>query len=93
MQPAVRDAFRRLLDVGWVDTARYLHPDERIYTYWFSHRHLRENKGWRLDFLLVNQPLLARLTAFGVDKSYRDGEKPSDHAPAWIDIASDRRHR
>jgi len=87
MQPAVRDAFRRLLEIGWVDTARYLHPDKRIYTYWFSHRHLQQNKGWRLDFLLVNRPLVARLKAFGVDTSFRGREKPSDHAPAWIEIA------
>ncbi len=91
MQPAVRNAYRRLLDAGWVDTARYFYPDERLYTYWFSHRHLYQNKGWRLDFLLVNSLLLPRVVAFGVDRKFRDGEKPSDHAPVWIDVASERK--
>ena len=89
MQPAVRDAYQRLLDLGWVDTARYLYPKQRIYTYWFSQRHLHQDKGWRLDFLLINEPLVSRLTEFGVDKEYRGREKPSDHTPVWIEITPD----
>jgi exodeoxyribonuclease-3 len=34
MQPEAREAFGRLLAQGWVDAARQLHPNERMYTYW-----------------------------------------------------------
>jgi exodeoxyribonuclease-3 len=33
-RPEVRDAYRRLLDQGWTDALRALHPGERIYTFW-----------------------------------------------------------
>jgi exonuclease III len=30
----VRDAYRRLVEQGWTDALRALHPGERIYTFW-----------------------------------------------------------
>src|SRR5262245_52674385 len=33
-RPEVRQAYRRLLDQGWIDALRCLHPDERLYTFW-----------------------------------------------------------
>ena len=32
-RPEVRDAFHRLIELGWVDAIRKLHPHERIYTF------------------------------------------------------------
>ena len=86
MQPASREAFRRLLTQGWMDTVRQLHPQQRMYTYWVSDRTFRDNQGFRLDFLLVSAPLQVRLIAAGVDTEHRGREKPSDHAPAWIKL-------
>jgi exodeoxyribonuclease-3 len=88
MQPEARDAYARLLAQGWTDTARKLHPKERMYTYWTTEQAFRQDKGFRLDFLLVNAPLEKRLREAGVDREYRDREKPSDHTPAWIRITS-----
>src|SRR5690606_7549691 len=34
LQPESRAAYQRLLEQGWVDALRALHPDERIYTFW-----------------------------------------------------------
>ena len=87
MQPEVREAYRRLLALGWTDAARHLHPTETIYTFWTTAQAFERNRGFRLDFLLVNAPLVERLTAFGVDAAWRGGVKPSDHAPAWIELA------
>jgi exodeoxyribonuclease-3 len=86
MQPQTRDAYARLLEQGWMDSARALHPRERMYTYWTTERAFSQNKGFRMDFVLVNGPLKARVTAAGVDADYRGGVKPSDHAPAWIEL-------
>jgi exodeoxyribonuclease-3 len=84
MQPETREAWRRLLAQGWIDSTRHLNPGKRIYTFWVNANAFRRNAGFRMDFLLVNPPLASRLTAANVDTEYRGREKPSDHAPAWI---------
>lgn len=47
----------------------------------------RRNAGFRMDFLLISPQLLPRVTGDGVDREYRGREKPSDHAPVWIELA------
>jgi exodeoxyribonuclease-3 len=88
MQPQTRDCYRRLLSQGWVDATRALHPDERIYTFWVNADAFRRNAGFRMDFLLLDAKLAARLVSTGVDAEYRGREKPSDHAPVWIELAA-----
>ena len=84
MQPQSRDAYRRLVAQGWMDVARELHPNKRMYTYWTTEDAFRQNKGFRLDFLFLSASLHARVIATGVDTKYRGREKPSDHTPAWV---------
>jgi exodeoxyribonuclease-3 len=86
MQPEARDAYKRLLSQGWIDSARDLHPRERMYTYWVNEKAFREKRGMRLDFLLLSAPLQKRAVAAGVDSEYRGREKPSDHAPLWVSL-------
>jgi exodeoxyribonuclease III len=43
-----------------------------------------------MDFLLVSPDLAPRLQAAEVGSEHRAREKPSDHAPVWIELASDR---
>lgn len=88
MQPETRAAYRRLLAQGWMDVARALHPQERMYTFWTNDNAFRQNKGFRLDFLLLSAALQPRLMATGVDTAYRGRERPSDHAPAWVSLSS-----
>jgi exodeoxyribonuclease-3 len=84
----VREDFQRLLDQGWTDAIRKLHPDERIYTFWDYFRNAwGRNAGLRLDHLLLSPSILERLEACGVDRDVRGREHASDHAPAWIEIA------
>jgi exodeoxyribonuclease-3 len=87
-RPEVRAAYRRLLDQGWTDALRKLHPGERIYTFWdyFRNAYARD-AGLRIDHLLLSPSLAPRLKAAGVDKEFRGREKASDHAPTWIDLA------
>jgi exodeoxyribonuclease III len=87
MQPQTRDAYRRLLAQGWVDASRHLHPTERVYTFWVNADAFARNAGFRMDFLLVDPALSARLTAAEVDSEQRGREKPSDHAPVWVELA------
>jgi len=86
--PEVRAAFFRLIDQGWTDALRTLHPDETIYTFWdyFRNAYAR-NAGLRLDHLLLSPVLAPRLLAAEVDRDVRGWEKSSDHAPVWVEIA------
>ena len=85
LQPESRAAFQRLLDQGWTDAIRTLHPADPMYTFWHYMRdRWRRNAGLRLDHLLLSPPLVGRLAAAGVDREVRGREGASDHAPAWI---------
>jgi len=86
MQPEAREAYGKLLAQGWVDSARQLHPDQRMYTYWTTENAFARNMGMRLDFLLLSSRLGSRLAKASVDATFRAGFKPSDHAPVWIEL-------
>jgi exodeoxyribonuclease-3 len=87
LQPESRAAFRRLLDQGWTDAIRTLHPREPMYTFWdYKRDRWRRNAGLRLDHLLLSVPLAGRLAEAGVDREVRGYEGASDHAPAWITL-------
>lgn len=87
LQPESRDAYRRMLEAGWVDAIRQLYPSAPMYTYWdyFRNRWPRD-AGMRIDHLLLNRHAASRLKAAGVDRAIRGREKPSDHAPAWVEL-------
>jgi exodeoxyribonuclease-3 len=86
--PEVKAAYRRLLDAGWTDALRTLHPDERIFTFWDYFRNaFPRDAGLRIDHFLLNQPAAKRLRQAGVDRSVRALPKTSDHAPVWIEFA------
>ena len=85
VQPEPRALFRRLLDQGWVDTIRTLHPDEPMFTFWdYKRNRWERDAGLRLDHLLLNAKAARRLVDAGVDREVRGREGASDHAPAWI---------
>ena len=85
LQPESRAAYQRLLDQGWLDAIRTLHPDERVYTFWdYMRNRWPRDAGLRLDHLLLSEVLKERLVSAGVDREVRGAENASDHAPAWI---------
>jgi exodeoxyribonuclease-3 len=86
-RPETRDAFHRLLGQGWCDALRTMHPGERIYTFWDYFRNAYErDAGLRIDHLLLSPALAGTLKAAGVDRDVRGRDKPSDHAPTWIEL-------
>jgi len=88
LQPEARDAYKRLLAQGWIDSARHMNPKGRkeLYTFWVNTYAFRRNAGLRMDFLLLSPSLESRLKASGVDTEHRGRDKPSDHAPVWIEL-------
>ncbi len=90
-RPEVREAYRRLLDQGWVDAISTLHPGKRIYTFWKYFRNaFARDAGLRIDHLLLSPALAGRLVAAGVARDVRGREHASDHAPVWIEIGAAR---
>jgi exodeoxyribonuclease III len=87
MQPETRQAYRRLLAQGWIDSHRHLHPREKIYTFWVNANAFARNAGFRMDFVLLNEALAARLESAGVDSEFRGRERASDHAPTWVTLS------
>jgi exodeoxyribonuclease-3 len=88
--PEVRAAYARLLEQGWTDALRTIHPDETIYTFWdyFRNAYARD-AGLRIDHLLLSPSIRDRLADAQVDRHVRGWEKTSDHAPVWIELSDE----
>ncbi len=87
MQPASRDAYRRLLGDGWTDALGLHHPRGGLWTFWdYQAGAWQRDHGFRIDHALLSPELADRLTGSGVNKTYRGREKASDHAPVWVTL-------
>ena len=85
IQPKSRAAFASLVDQGWTDAIRTLHPKQPMYTFWdYMRNRWPRDAGLRLDHLLLSPALAPRLQKAGVDREVRGEEGASDHAPAWV---------
>ena len=70
-----------------VDTYRHVEPDTVGYTWWdYRAGHFHKGLGLRIDLVLATPDLAARVTACGIDRGYRKGSKPSDHAPLLLTL-------
>lgn len=77
-----RESFTKFLDRGYVDTFRYLHPETVKFSY-FSKYHKQNkslNKGWRLDYFIVNKEAIEHVTEADIMTEYDS----SDHCPIII---------
>jgi len=79
-----RNAFQKLLDdYKLIDTFRYLHPNEKKYT-WFSPfaKSRERNKGWRIDYFLVSKNLEKKVVKADILGDYYG----SDHIPIILEV-------
>jgi exodeoxyribonuclease III len=76
------DAMSELLDAGFIDTFRHLHPTEVKYSWWNQRFGARvKNIGWRIDYVLVNKAFMPRVKeAFILNEIMG-----SDHCPVGIE--------
>ncbi|HEV7318682.1 MAG TPA: exodeoxyribonuclease III [Ensifer sp.] len=87
VQPESRAAFRKLVDQGWLDALRRLHPQEQLFTFWdYRRNRWQRDAGLRLDHILVSRKLSGQLTGAGIDREVRGREGASDHAPVWVTL-------
>jgi exodeoxyribonuclease III len=85
---AEREDLRRIMREGeLIDVYRQLHPDERGFTCWDQRDgHYARDYGLRIDLALASRPLAPRVRDCCVDHSYRQGHRPSNHAPLRIEL-------
>lgn len=88
-----RRRLRAVLETGFVDAFRTVHPDEPGFTWWdYRAGHFHKGFGLRIDLALLSEPLAGHLVGSSVERPYRKptkvpGTKPSDHAPLVVDLA------
>lgn len=76
--PHERQWITDLIDNGFTDSFRLLNEDPDHYTWWSYRARSRErNKGWRIDYHMVTNPLADNCKAHTIHTD----AKHSDHAP------------
>jgi exodeoxyribonuclease III len=86
-RPEVKAACAAIVEQGWTDALRHLHPDERIYTLWKYFRNaFARDAGFRIDHFLLSPTLADNLRQAKVDKAVRGWDHTCDHAPVWIEL-------
>ncbi len=84
-----RGRLEAILGTGLVDAYRRLHPDEAGFTWWdYRAGHFHKKLGLRIDLVLASTDLAEQLESCGIDRTYRKGSKPSDHAPLIATFAA-----
>ncbi len=87
-QPESRQAFRRLLNLGFTEATRAVTDAPDTYTFWdYQAGAWQKNNGIRIDFLLMSPEAANRLSTASIEKHVRAWEKPSDHVPVAAELA------
>ena len=79
-----REKMTRVLTTGFVDSFRYLHPEEKdAYSWWSYRMKARErNVGWRIDYFIVSERLKDRIQGASIHSEILG----SDHCPVELKI-------
>ncbi|MDQ6987883.1 MAG: exodeoxyribonuclease III [Mariprofundaceae bacterium] len=82
-----RAYFSAMLNAGLSDCVRALHPGDGMHSWWdYRLNAFSRNWGIRIDHVLATAALQAN--AAGVHRAERSQERPSDHAPVWVELAT-----
>lgn len=84
---AEREALKRIGSLGLHDAFRLHHDAAGVFSWWdYRQAAFRRNLGLRIDLTLVSDALKASANAADIDRAPRTWERPSDHAPAWVQL-------
>jgi exodeoxyribonuclease-3 len=88
-QPATRQRYRTLINLGLVDAFRAQHSEPHRYTFWdYQAGRWPRDEGLRIDHLLLSPQAADLLVETDIDRAPRAQEKPSDHTPIWCKLAA-----
>lgn len=86
-RPESRQALRRLINQGFTDAYRQVHPKTQGYTFWdYQGGAWQNDLGIRIDHLLLSPQAADRLQDCSIDRDPRGKEKASDHTPIWCKL-------
>lgn len=78
-----RQELQYMIDAGFTDSFRHLHPETVKYSYWSNFANARErNVGWRIDYVLVSDSVSNKIK----EADCLDQYGGSDHGPVLLDI-------
>ena len=76
------DGMDNMINAGFVDTFRCLHPDEVAYTYWSYRFNARaRNTGWRIDYFLISKSIVDNIESVKILSDFYG----SDHCPIRLE--------
>lgn len=79
--------FRELINLGYYDTYRELHPQKQAYSWWdYRAGSFEQNTGFRIDYILTNPAASNRLKKASIDVEPRSWQRPSDHVPVIAEL-------
>jgi exodeoxyribonuclease III len=86
--PMERAAFNRLMEVGLVDSFRRFEQPDKSFTWWdYRMNGFKRNLGLRIDHILLSAVLAEQCRSCSIDLEPRRLERPSDHAPVFVELA------
>ena len=81
--PVEREWIGNFIDSGFIDSFRYFNQKPDNYSWWSYRANARaNNKGWRLDYGMVAEPLEEKLTRAAILSE----AKHSDHCPILLEL-------
>jgi exodeoxyribonuclease-3 len=87
VSPPEREAFQRLLELGFTDSFRMFEQALKSFSWWdYRMMGFRRNAGMRIDHILLSESLKDKCTISIIDKEPRTWEQPSDHAPVIAEM-------
>ena len=90
--PQTRQKFRALINLGLTDALRAVSESDDLFTFWdYQAGAFQKNNGIRIDHLLLSPQATDSLVDAGIDRHVRGWDKPSDHAPVYIDLSIESR--
>lgn len=85
VSPPEREAFFQILSLGLVDSFRNFEQEPESFSWWdYRAAGFRRNRGLRIDHILLSHELNKTCSEAGIDIEPRRAERPSDHAPVWV---------
>ena len=83
-----RDALKSMFDLGLHDSFRLFESTGGHFSWWdYRQAAFRRNLGLRIDLILASEALRSRCRGSVIDRTPRTWERPSDHAPAILELA------
>ncbi|SHH14634.1 exodeoxyribonuclease III [Marivita hallyeonensis] len=87
--PETRQAFRRILNLGFTEAFRARTHGGGHYSFWdYQAGAWERNNGIRIDHFLLTPACADMMTDCWIESAVRGREKPSDHVPVWVSLTA-----